>query len=64
MELTPPSDGHVTTLWLGNITDEILEQDIGDAVYGYGHILNIHIARAGRSITSQLKTLTHKRRYN
>jgi pre-mRNA-splicing factor RBM22/SLT11 len=48
MELTPPDDTSITTLWLGNVDAEISEQDIRDVIYPYGHILNINVVRAGK----------------
>ena len=48
MELMPPEDPTITTLWLGNVDADISEGDLREVIYPYGHIQNVHMARAGK----------------
>mmetsp|Transcript_22277 Transcript_22277/g.32420 ORF Transcript_22277/g.32420 Transcript_22277/m.32420 type:complete len:435 (-) Transcript_22277:177-1481(-) len=48
MELTPPSDGSVTTLWVGGVDADITADDLRDIFYAYGHLQNIHVVPASR----------------
>ena len=48
MELSPPEDPTITTLWLGNVDADLNEGDLREVIYPYGHIQNIHMARAGK----------------
>lgn len=45
-DLEPPEDTTVTTLWIGGVEPDITQDDILGACYAYGHIVNLHIARA------------------
>ena len=42
----PPEDESITTLWIGNVGENILEQDLFDACYSYGAIKHINILQA------------------
>ena len=48
IELPPPDDPAITTLWIGHIDDELNEQDLQDVFYAYGKVVNIHMARPSR----------------
>jgi pre-mRNA-splicing factor RBM22/SLT11 len=48
MDLEPPEDQSVVTLWLGNIDPEITEEDIRGAIYAYGHIVSVTLIRSGK----------------
>ena len=48
MELMAPEDPTITTLWLGNVDADISEGDLREVIYPYGHIQNVHMARAGK----------------
>ncbi|PRP74892.1 hypothetical protein PROFUN_07531 [Planoprotostelium fungivorum] len=43
-ELHPPNDPSAKTLYLGGVTEDILEQDIKDAFYVFGEIQEIRLA--------------------
>eukprot|EP00965_Chrysotila_dentata_P115414 3814373-Pleurochrysis_carterae.AAC.1 len=42
-ELTPPEDEGVCSLWVGGLTPSITQQDIKDAFYSFGEILEIKL---------------------
>lgn len=46
--MDPPDDPSNVTLWLGNIDEQVTEQDIRDQMYAYGVITNIFISRSGK----------------
>lgn len=48
MELAPPDDPTVATLWLGNVEADISEGDLREVMYPYGHIQNIHLVRSSK----------------
>ena len=49
LELQPPSDESIVTLWLGNVDPNVLlESDIRAVIYPYGTISSIYISRAGK----------------
>jgi pre-mRNA-splicing factor RBM22/SLT11 len=48
LELAPPDDPTVTTLWLGNVDADISEGDLREVMYPYGHIQNVHLVRASK----------------
>ena len=48
LELEPPEDQSIVTLWLGNVDSDISEEDIRSVIYPYGYIVNISIVRSGR----------------
>lgn len=48
MELVPPADSSITTLWVGNVDADITSEDLRDVFYAYGHIQNIHVVPASR----------------
>ena len=48
MELEPPEDQSIVTLWLGNVDTEINEEDIRSVLYPFGFIVSISIVRSGR----------------
>jgi pre-mRNA-splicing factor RBM22/SLT11 len=48
LELTPPSDPTIMTLWVGGVTDAITEQDLRDVFYAYGLIQSVYIARPSK----------------
>lgn len=48
MELQPPDDPTIATLWLGNVEADISEGDLREVMYSYGHITNIHLVRSSK----------------
>eukprot|EP01041_Mallomonas_annulata_P012831 gene12831-27056_t len=48
MELTPPEDPSVCTLWVGNVEPDMVEADLYSVFFPYGTVTGIHIARASR----------------
>ena len=48
MELPPPADPSITTLWLGNVEADVSDADLREVLYPYGVIQNIHLMRATR----------------
>ena len=48
MELPPPSDPSITTLWLGNVEADVQEADLREVLYAYGVIQNIHLVRPAK----------------
>ena len=48
MELQPPDDPTIATLWLGNVEADISEGDLREVIYPYGHIQNIHLVRSAK----------------
>jgi RNA recognition motif-containing protein len=48
LELPTPEDESITTLWLGNIEQDMTETDIKDIFYSYGQITGVHIVRTSK----------------
>lgn len=48
MQLEPPVDKSIVTLWLGNVEPEMTEADIRAVIYPYGQIAAFHIVRSAR----------------
>lgn len=48
MELEPPTDQSIITLWLGNIDSSISEEDIRSVIYPYGQIASLHLIRSAK----------------
>lgn len=48
LQLTPPEDPSVITLWLGNIEPDISEDDIRSTIYAYGQIASIVLVRSAK----------------
>jgi pre-mRNA-splicing factor RBM22/SLT11 len=48
MELAPPADPTITTLWLGNVEADVSDADLREVLYPYGVITNIHLVRAAK----------------
>jgi len=48
LELPTPEDESITTLWLGNVEQDITETDLRDVFYAYGQITGIHIVRSSK----------------
>lgn len=48
LELPTPEDQSITTLWLGNVEQDMTEMDLKDAFYAYGQITGIHIVRSSK----------------
>jgi hypothetical protein len=48
MQLDPPDDQSIVTLWLGNIEQDVTETDIRSVIYPYGHIASMHLVRTAR----------------
>jgi hypothetical protein len=48
LELEPPEDQSIVTLWLGNVDSDINEEDIRGVIYPFGFIVSISIVRSGR----------------
>lgn len=44
INLQPPDDKTITTLYVGGLTDDIEEQDLRDYFYQFGEIRSIHVA--------------------
>mmetsp|Transcript_46577 Transcript_46577/g.108250 ORF Transcript_46577/g.108250 Transcript_46577/m.108250 type:complete len:439 (-) Transcript_46577:300-1616(-) len=42
-ELTPPEDEGVCSLWVGGLTPAIAKQDLHDAFYSYGEVLEVKL---------------------
>lgn len=53
VELEPPADPSVCTLWVGNVdSDEIGEADLGGAFYAFGMVTGVTVVRASRCVTA------------
>jgi pre-mRNA-splicing factor RBM22/SLT11 len=48
MQLEPPSDKSIVTLWLGNVEPDMTEADIRAVIYPYGQIASFNIVRTAR----------------
>jgi pre-mRNA-splicing factor RBM22/SLT11 len=48
MQLEPPSDKSIVTLWLGNVEPDMTEADIRAVIYPYGQIASFNIVRSAR----------------
>ena len=48
LELPTPEDESITTLWLGNVEQDITETDLRDVFYAYGQITGVHIVRSSK----------------
>src|SRR3546814_826855 len=48
LELPPPDDPSIMTLWVGGVTDLMTEQDLRDVFYAYGLIQSVHISRPNK----------------
>lgn len=48
MQLEPPVDKSIVTLWLGNVEPDMTEADIRAVIYPYGQIAAFHIVRSAR----------------
>ena len=48
MQLDPPADKSIITLWLGNIEADMTEADIRAVIYPYGQIASFHLLRSAR----------------
>jgi pre-mRNA-splicing factor RBM22/SLT11 len=48
VELPAPTDTSITTLWVGNVEADITQEDLRDAFYPYGLLVNIHIIPAAK----------------
>lgn len=48
MQLTPPDDPSIVTLWIGNVSDDISEDDLRGAIYAYGLIANLTLVRSAK----------------
>ena len=48
LELPTPEDESITTLWLGNVEQDMTESDLRDVLYAYGQITGIHIVRSSK----------------
>jgi pre-mRNA-splicing factor RBM22/SLT11 len=48
LQLDPPEDQSIVTLWLGNVEPEINEVDIRSVIYPYGHIAGFHLIRSAK----------------
>ena len=48
MELQPPEDPTIATLWLGNVEADISEGDLREVIYPYGHIQKINLVRSAK----------------
>jgi pre-mRNA-splicing factor RBM22/SLT11 len=48
MQLEPPSDKSIVTLWLGNVEPDMSEADIRAVIYPYGQIASFNIVRTAR----------------
>jgi pre-mRNA-splicing factor RBM22/SLT11 len=46
LELSPPEDTSITTLWVGGVQENMSEDDLRDAFYAYGEIRSVFIVRA------------------
>jgi RNA recognition motif-containing protein len=48
MQLDPPADKSIITLWLGNVEPDMSEADIRAVIYPYGQIASFHLLRSAR----------------
>lgn len=48
LQLDPPDDQSIVTLWLGGVEPEINEVDIRSVIYPYGHIAAFHLVRSAK----------------
>jgi len=48
LQLEPPLDATILTLWLGNVEPDISEEDIRSVIYPYGQVSSIHLVRSAK----------------
>jgi len=49
LQLEPPSDTTILTLWLGNVEPDVIsEDDIRSVIYPYGQVSSIHLVRSAK----------------
>ena len=48
MQLDPPADKSIITLWLGGIEPDVSEADIRGVIYPYGQIAGFHLVRSAK----------------
>jgi RNA recognition motif-containing protein len=48
MQLAPPADQSIITLWLGGIEPDMMEEDIRGVIYPFGQIASFHLLRSAK----------------
>ena len=48
LELDPPADRSIITLWMGGIEPDTSEEDLRAVIYPYGQIASIHMVRSAK----------------
>lgn len=47
-KISPPEDKSITTLYVGNVSDDITEKDISDNFYQYGELRSVNIVKGSQ----------------